>query len=188
MTELAFKKSRLDTMHSVLTAVLLSTLLLSGCGYHNPYMQPDGSALPPKSVFLDIWPNQTTELGLETEIFRALVHWFKGAPSIQVTHNPAEADYLVNGEIQSIDLPALAFGQYDQAIEIRVILKISFLIREKMTGKILHEQKGLTFEEAARVGADATTSRDNKRQALDLITADIAERVYLDTLEALYPR
>jgi hypothetical protein len=178
----------LFTAHCSLFIVVLFTTMISGCGYRNPYVQPkNGAPLSAKRVFLSIWPNRTNELGLETVIYRNLVTWFQQSPKITITPNKDEADYLLTGEIRSISLPALSYGQFDQAVEVNVILTVSYQLTEKATGRILLAKNDLTFTEAAKVGTDASTTRGNKNGALTIINDDLAELVYLDTVSQLFP-
>lgn len=165
----------------------LCCLVPAGCGYRNPYVQPNVATLTPQSVYLSIWPNRTNELGLETAIYRNLVSWFQQSPKIKITPNKDDADFLLTGEIRSISLPALSYGRYDQAVEVNIILTVSYLLTEKATGRILLEKKDLTFAEAAKVGGDASTTRGNKNKALAIINDDLAELVYLDTMSQLFP-
>jgi hypothetical protein len=163
-------------------------LVPTGCGYRNPYVQPkDGAPLSSKSVYLSIWPNRTNELGLETAIYRNLASWFQQSPQITTTPNKEEAAFLLSGEIRSISIPALSYGRFDQAVEVNVILTVSYQLIEKATGRILLERKDLTFTEAAKVGDDASTTRANKNKALSIINDDLAELVYLDTMSQLFP-
>ena len=168
-------------------SLAISWLVLTGCGYRNPYVQPNVATQSAKRVYLSIWPNRTNELGLETAIYRNLVSWFLQSPKITITPDKEEAEYLLNGEIRSISVPALSYGQYDQAVEINVILTVSYELREKASNAILLEKKNLILTEAAKVGDNASTTRAYKNKALDIINNDLAEFVYIDTMNQLFP-
>ena len=163
----------------------ISCLVLTGCGYRNPYVQPHVATQAAKSVYLSIWPNRTNELGLETAIYRNLVSWFQQSPHITITSNKADADFLLSGEISAINIHFN--GRYDQAVEVNVVLTVSYQLTEKANNTILLEKTDLTFAEAARIGADASTTRANKNKALSIINEDLAELVYLDTMSSLFP-
>ena len=165
----------------------ISWVVLTGCGYRNPYVQPNVATQSAKRVYLSIWPNRTNELGLETAIYRNLVSWFQRSPKITITQNKEDADYLLSGEISSINVPALSYGRYDRAVEVNIVLTVSYRLTEKDSNTILLEKKDLTFSEAARVGDDASTTRSNKNKALAIINDDLAELVYLDTMSRLFP-
>jgi len=165
----------------------ISCLMLTGCGYRNPYVQPHVASQSAKSVYLFIWPNRTNELGLETDIYRNLVSWFQQSPKITITPNKEDADFLLSGEISAIKVPALSYGQHDQAIEVNVILTVSYLLTEKETGRILLAKEDLILAEAAKVGGESGTTRASKNKALDIINDDLAELVYLDTMSSLFP-
>jgi hypothetical protein len=171
---------------SIFTTALLAAVILTGCGYHTPY-QRNSAGTTIKSVYLDVWPNPTNELDLETEIFRTLNYWFKKFQNIRITDDQSTADYILAGEIRALDRPALAYGKYDQAVEIKVKLSVSYQIRERRTNAILHEEKNLVFEEAAKTGTNAVTGRDNRRRALAMIVDDLAELISTETMDAIFP-
>ena len=165
----------------------ISCLVLTGCGYRNPYVQPHVATQAAKSVYLSIWPNRTNELGLETAIYRNLVSWFQQSTKITITSNKEAADFLLSGEIRSISIPALSYGRYDQAVEVNVMLTVSYLLTEKATGRILLAKNDLTLTEAAKVRGESGTTRASQNMALAIINDDLAELVYLDTMSSLFP-
>ncbi len=164
-----------------------SCLATNGCGYRNPYVQQEAAAEGTKTILLAIWPNRTNELGLETEIYRNLVSWFNKLPNIKLTSSKQEADYLLTGEIHAVNIPALSYGQFDQAVEVNVILTVSYRLDDQTSDTVLLEQKELVFTEAAQIGSDAVSTRTNKNKALAIINDDLAERVYLGTVNSLFP-
>ena len=164
-----------------------TSLAANGCGYRNPYVPQGIAAEETKTVFLAIWPNRTNELGLETEIYRNLVSWFNKLPNIRLTQSKEEAAYLLTGEIRTINIPALSYGQFDQAVEVNVILTVSYRLEEQANSAVLLERTDLRFTEAAQVGGDAVTTRTNKNKALAIINDDLAEHVYLGTVNSLFP-
>lgn len=174
-------------LHIFIFLLIFSCLAVNGCGYRNPYVQQNIAAAGTKTVFLDIWSNRTNELGLETQIYRNLVSWFNKLPNIKLTRNQEDAEYLLTGEIRTIRVPALSYGQFDQAVEVKVILTVSYSLEEQASDNVLLQQTDLTFSEAAQVGSDTITYRTNKNKALAIINDDLAERVYLDTVSSLFP-
>ena len=167
--------------------LVFSCLATNGCGYRNPYVQKGVAGEEAKVVFLAIWPNRTNELGLETKIYRNLVSWFNKSPNIKLTRNKQEADYLLTGEIRAVNVPALSYGQFDQALEVNVILTVSYRLEEQASDTVLFQHTDLVFSEAAQVGSDAVSARINKNKALAIINDDLAERVYLGTVSSLFP-
>ena len=163
-----------------------SCLATNGCGYRNPYVQQEAAAEGTKAIFLAIWPNRTNELGLETEIYRNLVSWFNKLPNIKLTSSKQEADYLLTGEIHAVNIPALSYGQFDQAVEVNVILTVSYRLDDQTSDTVLLEQKELVFTEAAQIGSDAVSTRTNKNKALAIINDDLAELVYIGTVNSLF--
>ena len=167
--------------------LVFSCLAINGCGYRNPYVQQGGAAEGTKTIFLAIWPNRTNELGLETEIYRNLVSWFNKLPNIKLATSKQEADYLLTGEIRAVNVPALSYGQFDQAVEVNVILTVSYRLEEQASDAVLFQHMDIAFAETAQVGSDAVATRTNKNKALAIINEDLAERVYLGTVNSLFP-
>jgi hypothetical protein len=108
-------------------------------------------------------------------------------PNIRLTRSKEEADYLLTGEIRAINVPALSYGQFNQAVEVNVILTVSYRLEEQASSTVLLERTDLKFTEAAQVGSDFITTRTNKDKALAIINDDLAEHVYLDTVNSLFP-
>jgi len=174
------------TIYLFFIVVLLGgTTINVGCGYHNPYVMPEQGSLPPAKLYFEIWPNRTNELGLESKIYRTLRFWFKKSKIIHTTTDKNEADFLLEGEIVSINLPGLSYGTFDRAVEVKAILKVRYALKQNRDGKILWEVPAQVFEEAIVLGNDPSTTRGSKKKALALISDDLAEAVYLKTHDTL---
>ncbi len=172
------------TLRYSLLIVILLTISMAGCGYYNPYVTREGESLPTINLYVDIWPNRTNELGLETKLYRRLITWFKKSTHIKATQDRQKSEYLLTGEIRSINVPSLSYGQFDQAVELNVTLTVHYAMQKEESGEILWEQTQ-SFQEAVSVTPDAVSTRDNKQKALAIINDDLAEIIYLRILNTI---
>ena len=170
---------------ALLLLLTIGLAAVSGCGYHNPYLagSPEGTGEPVR-LYTSIWPNRTSEAGLESLIFRTTNGWFKKSGMVTLAANPAEADLVLEGEIVGIDLPALSYGRHEEASEARLVLILNLALRRADDRTVLWQENRLAMDDAYHIAAGAETTRANQRQALTRIAEDLAERIYLKTLAA----
>jgi hypothetical protein len=156
-------------------------LFLVSCGYHNPYVYKG----PEKVIYIADWKNRTSELDLDSKIYQSLVKWYQNSGSITITKKKAGADLILAGEIVSIDLPSLSYGSSSSATEVKIRLKIRYILKDLASGKILIEQSGEMWTEDYLVGDTSTQTSDNQDEALDVIINDLSQKIYQKTLVEL---
>lgn len=61
----------------LLTTLLVTALLFSGCGYTNPYAPSTDGEDDRIPLYLEMWHDETNLLGYQAVIQRSLVHWLK---------------------------------------------------------------------------------------------------------------
>lgn len=168
----------------ILTVLLLALAVgLCCCGYSNPYARSEASDNAPfesVSIYVDMWKNKTGELGLQTEMTQALVRWLKKSRHFTMAASPNQADYTLRGVIESAHYPGLSYGAFDRAVELRAELTFSFELKKNSTGEIILKREETPWHENFTTGRDSATTEMNKRQALALITDDIAEQIYIN--------
>lgn len=161
--------------------VLVTGLVLSSCGYRNPYVYSG----PDRNLYITTWHNRTNELLLDSKIYQSLTRWYQKSGSIQVTKQKEGAQLILAGEILSIDLPSLSYGSGNNATEVRVLLTVRYILKDIESGKVLIEVGNEVWTEEYKVGASASGSSDNEKEALETIIDDLSERIYLKTLNIL---
>ncbi len=168
--------------HPRLITLLVLYLLLSGCGYTNPYNTNnelskggDGSV----NLFLDMWENKTNLLGFHATIQHDLILWLKKSNRFQITQNRDEADYILSGAITAIDQPALAYGAFDRATTLRAEVNFSYQLTDNETGKVIFNQTRIAKEESYGVGNDAVRTNSNLKVALGKMSEDLADNIYI---------
>lgn len=166
--------------HLILFAVLIG-LIVSSCGYRNPYVYSG----PDKNLYITNWPNRTNDLLLDAKIYQKLVSWFQKSGSIKVIKEKKGAQLILAGEIMSIDLPSLSYGSDNDATEVKVLLTVRYVLKDIESGKVLIEVGRETWTEEYKVGATSSESSDNEKEVLDIIIDDLAEKIYINTLNKL---
>jgi hypothetical protein len=152
-------------------------LLVSSCGYTNPYVSRDSNKV--NKLFMTTWQNRTNELGLESVYFRIFNSWFKKSGIVNIHFNEAESDLKLYGEISSIDLPGLFYDTFDEALEVKIKLTVSFTLTETRTKKILWQEKNYTVYEPFLLDPSGEQTEQFKQRALIHIGEELGELIYM---------
>lgn len=170
-------------MNTVLRIVplLLVLFLVSNCGYKNPNYYSG----PQKTIYVKEWKNRTNELGLDSEIYRSLTRWFQKSGSITTVRTKKGSDLILAGEIVSIALPSLSYGENNIATEVKVKLRVRYILKEIPTNKILLEVPDETWSEEYFVSSNSSTNSDNEAEAVDTIIAELSKKIYQRTVAIL---
>lgn len=164
-------------VHKISKPLLVTiVLLLSGCGYYNPYVD-HGSR--PISLHHSMWPNRTTELGLENTLFQAQSDWLRKSPLITLTDSSSMADYELTGSIDRFTYPEISFDKYREGTQGRAELTVSFAITDKKTGKIVWQRKDRVRKLTFHMSQNPNQLQANRRAALQEIADDFGEEIYL---------
>ena len=152
------------------------------CGYHNPYIYNG----PETSVYVTNWKNRTNELRLDSMIYQSLVKWYQKSDHIRIKKEKEGADLILAGEILSIEIPSLSYGLNNITTEVKVRLKVRYILKSLKTGKVLLEVPERTFSEPYLVNTTSSLiTKDNEYKALGKIIDDLSEKIYLNTLNEL---
>ena len=167
----------------MLTALYFAVILfLAGCGYTNPYAKStdldedqDGTV----SIYVEMWKNQTSELGFQAYIKQSLIRWLKKSRRFSIARKRSQADYVLDGIINSAHYPGLSYGTFDRAVELRAEIEFSFDLKKNGSGETVLQKRNFVRRESFRVGDDAAATETNKRQALFSLADDIADNIYV---------
>ncbi len=154
---------------------------LVSCGYHNPYVYTG----PEKIIYIKDWKNRTSELGLDSQIYQSLVKWFQKSGSIKITKKKSDADLILAGEIVSIDIPSVSYDSNDTANEVKIKLKIRYILKDIATDKILFEQAAEEWTEKYLVDDTSSLTANNQDEALETIIDELSQKIYQKTLVEL---
>jgi len=169
---------------SILFALLLAlTMALAACGYSNPYVQSEDSESGKQgtvSIYVEMWKNNTSELGFQSEVKQSLVRWLKKSPHFSMAPTPEQADYILSGVIESLHLPGLSYGTFDRAVELRAEITFSVELKKRETGAIILKKGDADWHESYSAGRNAAAMEMNKREALREIADNISENIYVN--------
>lgn len=156
---------------------------LCSCGYSNPYVRKESQGSPSKTILISTWHNRTNELGLESVYYRLFNAWYKKSDMIKVVFDEEQADLKLTGEISSIDLPGLFYDTFEEALEIKIKLTVSFTLLDNRSNSILWQEKQYIIYEPFIIDPASEKTRYNKQRALLRIGDEIGELIYMRTLE-----
>jgi hypothetical protein len=165
----------------LLPSLLVVIFLLASCGYRNPYVYSG----PDRDLYITTWQNRTNELLLDAKIYQSLVRWYQKSGSIRVTKQKAGAQLILAGEIVSIDLPSLTYGDANNATEVKVLLTVRYILKDLQSDKVLMEVGNEIWTEEYKVGASSSENSDNEKEAIKTIIDDLSQKIYIKTLNEL---
>jgi len=165
----------------LLPSLLVVVFLLASCGYRNPYVYTG----PDRDLYITTWHNRTNELLLDAKIYQSLVRWYQKSGSIRVTKQKDGAQLILAGEIVSIDLPSLTYGDGNNATEVKILLTVRYILKDIESGKILMEVGKEVWTEEYKIGASSSANSDNEKKALGIIIDNLSEKIYIRTLNIL---
>ncbi len=157
--------------------LLASLLLLSGCGYYFPHDYQG----PPRAIYAATWNNRTNKLNLDMRIYQSLSRWFQKTPSIDLTKEKAGAEYVLSGEVISIDLPTVSWSS-NTTTGTKVSLYVRYSLKDLKTGKVVWEVNNKLYTADSSVQVATAASDD---EALGTIIEDMSENIYLGVLKKL---
>ena len=163
----------------VFSILFLLAFSCSSCGYSNPYAKKKLQDVPSKTLLLTTWQNRTNELGLESIYFRLFNAWFKKSSRISVVFEEKQADLKLTGAIAAIELPGLFYDSFDEALEIKLKLTVSFTLRDNRNNSILWQERKFTIYEPFIIDPSGERTSYNKQKALLRIGDEIGELLYL---------
>jgi hypothetical protein len=153
---------------------IVVVVFLSGCGYRNPYVYSG----PDKTIYVKTWKNRTSDLQLDAQIYQELLKWFQKSRSLKITKNKEGADFILAGEIISLDIPSLAFDGTNTASDVRLTLKVRYIFKDLATDAVLIEKPSEFWQQSYTITSDAAETRDNAREAQEIIVEDLAQSIY----------
>ena len=156
-------------------------VLLSGCGYRNPYVYSG----PDKSIYVTTWKNRTSDLQLDAQIYQELLKWFQKSRSLKITKTKEGADFILAGEIVSVNIPSLAFDAGNTASNVRLTLKVRYIFKDLATEQVLIEKPSETWQQSYTITSDAAETRDNASEAQEQIIENLSQQIYQRTLVEL---
>ena len=149
--------------------------LLCGCGYYFPNVYTGPEIL----VYTPNWKNRTDKLGIDNSMYQSLSAWFQKSEKINLTKDREAADLMLAGEIISIDLPGIGWNTDAQTTDVKIELRLRYVLKSLKTGRILWEVPNDIRTENYNTLTDRADTED---EAVKEILDDVSEKIYLGTL------
>lgn len=165
---------------------------LSGCGYHfHAAGEPVGIEIP--SLSIPLVESTSSTLGFENDFTKVVQEEFISHAKVPLVPRDEAAMVLI-GKVIEIETVPLSYDITQSAVQgtvtsyevtdsRRMKIRVDAKLVERVTGRVIWEEKSL--EEKARypVSTDPLTNRYNEKQALQEIARRLADRMYLKTME-----
>ncbi|HCC53698.1 MAG TPA: hypothetical protein DEQ20_02030 [Desulfobulbaceae bacterium] len=160
-------------------SLLLVLLILTGCGYHNPNMLPPDKQSRILKLHIPLWSNPTNEIRLASDIHNALQDWLGQSKQFKVVTNSGEADYVLNGKINSVSYTGRAYDAQGKAQALISTLSVSYIVTDTNTGKTAW-QSTFALSESYSLQTDT-----HKKQAVETLVDKLGEDIYIRLYNAL---
>jgi outer membrane lipopolysaccharide assembly protein LptE/RlpB len=159
-----------------ITIILLIFLFLSGCGYH---FKPGGENIDKKiqTVFVDNFPNKTSEAYLENIFRTAFIDQFITGGRFKIVDRREIADAIFKGSIESFTVHPLAYQKSNIAAEERATVTMDLIFEEQGSRNIIWSYKKFSGSQEYRV-VDVNSKEINRKDALIKLSYETAERAY----------
>ena len=164
-------------------ASVLLLLLLSGCGYHTPGASETWVGGEARTLYVQLFDNQTIEPYLENYITDALVAELAVSRLFELTENPGKADVRLVGNVKDFIETAISYGQSDQITEYSATMAIAVRLLDKNSSDILW-QKNLTRSEDYLATINKNLQLEGQRLAAVRVSQRLAEDIYASMLNS----
>lgn len=148
---------------------------LNGCGYS--INQPGEMPGNVQTVYVNVFDNLTSEVGLETMIATSIVSEISRFDAKLVTARSDQADAIVRGTIRATSSQSIAKHGVNVAAERLAVLYVDVQLVDK-NGMVLWQVRNLSDSEPYLVFGDKINNEASKYNAYGVIAARLAERVY----------
>lgn len=175
MTRSVFHTKSKASVHVVSMLVLFLVTAATSCGYHFKGM---GLKAPEdvRTIAITVLENKTAEPGIETVFTGDLSYEFTRSKVLQVVDTKL-ADAVLSGSIASLNLDTVAHTEDYQSDERRAVITLSLVLKRR-DGKVIWADDGISEEEVYKVSDDRLTTDSNKSQAIEAISARLAEKIH----------
>jgi outer membrane lipopolysaccharide assembly protein LptE/RlpB len=170
---------------AVAALAALTSLGLSGCGYHTL-----GAAthLPAgvNTLAVPVFATRTESNGTETALTEAVVREFITRTRFRVTTNSgSDADAVLHGTILKQAVMPLTYNAATQQSSSFVITIVASVTLTAHDGRVLYENKNYVYREQYQSSTDLPTFIQEDPAAIQRLSREFARQLVADILEGL---
>ena len=162
---------------------VLLLLLLSGCGYHTPGASDTWVGGEARTLYVQLFDNQTIEPYLENYITDALIAELAVSRLFELTENPDKADVRLAGNVKTFTDSAVSYGNSDQITEYSATMAVAVRLLDKNNSDIIW-QKSLTRSEDYLATINKNLQLEGQRLAAIRVSQRLAEDIYASMLNS----
>ena len=160
---------------------VLLLLLLSGCGYHTPGASDTWVGGEARTLYVQLFDNQTIEPYLENYITDALIAELAVSRLFELTENPDKADVRLAGNVKTFTDSAVSYGNSDQITEYSATMAVAVRLLDKNNSDIIW-QRSLTRSEDYLATINKNLQLEGQRLAAIRVSQRLAEDIYASML------
>ena len=167
--ECVIEKNRIRAIGIFMCCVVV----VLGCGYRFS----GGGRFPAgiKSVFVEVFENNTSETGIEQTFTNDLIYEITRNGSVNFA-GKERAEGIISGAIVSSTIETVSPRGVTEASERRVRVTVNIKLTHA-DGKVIWSAKGVSASEAYAVDEGNQQTEENKREAIELLSEELAESV-----------
>jgi len=158
-------------------------LLLAGCGYG---LVGSGNVLDPKFKTLAVpaFVNRTTRVELEQRVTQAVADEFVSRGRLKLVKQPADADIVLRGSIDSFGIFPVATNSQARATQYQISITAHIeLLDHKSDDKVLWKNDQYRFTENYDFNVTGTDAFDQETRAIEGIAVRFAQSLVANLLE-----
>jgi len=162
---------------------VLLLLLLSACGYHTPGASDTWVGGEARTLYVQLFDNQTVEPYLENYITDALIAELAVSRLFELTENPDKADVRLAGNVKTFTDSAVSYGNSDQITEYSATMAVAVRLLDKNNSDIIW-QRSLTRSEDYLATINKNLQLEGQRLAAIRVSQRLAEDIYASMLNS----
>jgi outer membrane lipopolysaccharide assembly protein LptE/RlpB len=158
--------------------ILLAVALIIGCGYR---FSPGGEYIDKsiQTVFVDNIGNRTSQANLENTFRNAFIDQFRKSSRFKLAESRDSADAILKGTITSLSSSHLSYSRADVAREDRATVTMELTFEERSSRKVIWSNTAFSWYADYLINqADTLATEINRKNALDKLASDTADRAY----------
>jgi len=156
---------------------LFFILVITGCGYHTPGASDTWVGGEARTLYVQLFDNQTVEPYLENYVTDALIAELSLSRFFELTENPGTADVRLVGEVKTFTDSARSYGNSDQITEYSATMAITVRLLHKNSSDIVW-QTNLTRSEDYLATINKNLQLEGQRLAAIRVSQRLAEDIH----------
>ena len=154
--------------------IIFIGLFFVSCGYRFT----GGGDLPEgiNRVYVKTLENRTSETGIENIITDDIIYEFTRSRQAEITEKE-RADAVLSGIVSSLSIGSVSRQDSHTSRERRITIAVNLKLTGN-DGKEIWTRKGISDREAYDVSSDKSSTEQNKREAIKILSKRLAEKAY----------